>query len=515
MTTFRAGTARLLLEPPLGLPMVGFIRQPWNARGYGLPLEVGALVLERGDTRVVLCGVDVVGIIHPQIEPLLDRVAEATGAEMPGILLNLSHTHLAPPGGVAGGAVYGDVDERTQRSIDSFSRVLHDKIVSVCRLAAERLEPAGVVWGQAEVDLAVNRRERTEDGFNGGSILGWNPDELVDNQVTVLQARRPDESAIATVVGYGCHPVTTGYDMDIYSADFPGPMRDVVRSVTGGECIFFQGAAGNVLPKFAFTDTEEEAQRMGKRIGLAALEAVADRYSRAVTVVAEEEGSVTPITRYRRRFDEPEDAPALAAAMETVSIPLMPHPSLEEVSRLREEYDEALEQARAAGERGPVKIAYYHASWARRVEAQLRDGTAPIEVRGPVHAVRIGDGVIVTGPGETFTEYGIAVKERSPGTPTLYAGYTNEILGYLPTAAEYAFGGYEAGYGYKSVGLPSLFDPSVERILVESGVRLAERLFPEAEPWDEAEGWVAHGEAPKLSETRLEHPSRVASEVAP
>ena len=42
--------------------------------------------------------------------------------------------------------------------------------------------------------------------------------------------------------------------------------------------------------------------------------------------------------------------------------------------------------------------------------------------------------MIVTGPGETFTEYGIAVKERSPGAPTLYAGYTNELLGYLPTA---------------------------------------------------------------------------------
>ena len=55
----------------------------------------------------------------------------------------------------------------------------------------ERLEPAGIVWGQADVDLAVNRRERTTDGYNGGSILGWNPDELVDNQVTVLQARRP------------------------------------------------------------------------------------------------------------------------------------------------------------------------------------------------------------------------------------------------------------------------------------------------------------------------------------
>ena len=512
MTEFRAGAASLPLLPPLGLPMVGFIRQPWNARGYGLPLEVGALVLERGDRRVVLCGVDVVGIVHPQIEPLIDRVAAATGAHPDGILLNLSHTHLAPPGGVANGAVYGDVDDELAASIEAFSRVLHDKIVSVCGLAAQRLEPAGIVWGQADVDLAVNRRERTTHGFNGGSILGWNPNELVDNQVTVLQARRRDESAIATLVGFGCHPVTTGYDMDVYSADFPGPMRDVVRTVSGGECVFFQGAGGNVLPKFAFTDTEEEARRMGTRLGLAALEAVADRYSRPVTVVAEGEGSVTPITRYRRRFEEHAKPPALEAAREVVSIPLMPHPSLAEVEHQRREHEQELEEARASGDRGRVKIAYYHATWARRIEAQLRDGTTPTEVRGPVHAVRIGDGVIVTGPGETFTEYGIAVKERSPGTPTLYAGYTNEILGYLPTASEYQYGGYEAGYGYKSVGLPSLFDPDVERLLVETGVRLAERLFPDAEPWDDAAGWTAGGEVPRLAETRLEHPSITATE---
>jgi len=79
------------------------------------------------------------------------------------------------------------------------------------------------------------------------------------------------------------------------------------------------------------------------------------------------------------------------------------------------------------------------------------------------------------------------VKRALAGSPTLYAGYTNEILGYLPTAAEYQCGGYEAGYGYKSVGLPSLFDPGVEQLLVTTGVRLAERLFPDAEPWDAIE----------------------------
>ena len=67
---------------------------------------------------------------------------------------------------------------------------------------------------------------------------------------------------IATLVGYGCHPVATGHDLFIYSADFPGAMRDAVRGLTGGECTYFQGAGGNVLPRFSFNVDENEAKRM-------------------------------------------------------------------------------------------------------------------------------------------------------------------------------------------------------------------------------------------------------------
>ena len=503
MTTFRAGAASLPLEPPLGLPMVGFIRQKYGAQGYGFPLETSAIVLERDSTRVVLCGVDIVGIVSPQVELLIQRVAQATGAAPEGVLLNWSHTHLAPTGGRLDGAIFGQIDEELALSVDAFAQVIQDKVVSVCRLAAERLEPARVVWGQGDVDLAVNRRERVE----GGSILGWNPDELVDNQLTVLQARRPDESVIATLVGYGCHPVTTGHDMFIYSADFPGPLRRSVRSLTDGECVFFQGAGGNVLPRFSFTTTEDEARRLGVALAAAAVGSVAERYATPVEITTHSDSSVNIYSVYRpRQLDTPE--PELAATMETVTIPLMAHPALADVSALREQYESDLEAARASGDYGQVKVAHYHAAWARRIEAQLQAGTAPVEVKGAVHAVRIGDGVIVTGPGETFTEYGIAVKGRSPGSPTLYAGYTNGLLGYLPTANEYQHHGYEAGYGYKGAGLPSLFDPSVERILVETGVRLAERLFPDAEPWVESDGWTAQGDVPRLAPPRLEHPSR-------
>ncbi|HLI15629.1 MAG TPA: hypothetical protein VKV23_06215 [Acidimicrobiales bacterium] len=507
--TLYAGAARLALEPPLGLPMIGFVRQRLPATGYGAwPLETSAIALDADGRRVILCGVDVIGVGEPEVSDLIDRVVDATGADPAGVVLNWSHTHLAPPGSGWAGELLGEPDARREARVRSFADVLQDKVVSVCRLAFERLEPARVVWGLGEADLAVNRRERV----GGRTILGWNPDNLVDNHVGVLQARRPDDSAIATVVAYGCHPVTTGFDMSVYSADYPGPLRELVRRITGGECVFLQAAGGNVLPRVAFTDDEREAERMGRRLALEALHAVADRPSAPVRIVRQDDGSVTPISAYRRQ-EEAAEAPLLAATRRRVTFPLLPLPSLDEVAAQRQAADAELEAARASGDAGRIKVAWYHAGWARKVERALRDGTAPRATEGWVNAVRIGDGLIATGPGEIFTEIGMAVKERAPGVPTLYLGYTNGIVSYFPTAAEYPYGGYEADYACRSYGLPAQVAPECEQILVETAVRAGEELFPDAIAWDATKGWHATGKLPELpAPPPLLHPSRATGE---
>jgi hypothetical protein len=504
----RVGAARLPLEPPLDLPLVGFVRQTHDATGYGrYGLETSAIALEKDGVRVVLCGVDIVGIGEPEITGLLARIEDATGADPAGILVNWNHTHLSVVGGEWGGECAGPPEPERDARIRRFADVVQDKVVSVCKLAFESLEPARPVWGVGEAELAVNRRERAPDG---STILGWNPDALVDNQVTSLQFRRPDESVVATAVNYGCHPVTTGYDMYVYSADFPGPLRDLVRQVSGGEAIFLQGAGGNVLPKVAFTDDESEAERMGRRLGIEALHSLAGRYAFPRRMVYRPERSIMQISSYRRE-PVPTGGVELAATMERVRFPLQPLPSLDEVRAVSDEWEAKLADAvtDGCGHGGAARIAFWHAGWARKTERALRDGTAPAYREGRIHAVRIGEGVIVSGPGEVFSEIGMAVKERSPGTPTMYAGFTNGLIAYFATEAEYAHGGYEADYSCRGHGNPSHVAPECERILVETGVRAAESLFPDAPPWDRDRGWTASGALPDpLSPDRLLHPGR-------
>ena len=99
-----------------------------------------------------------------------------------------------------------------------------------------------------------------------------------------------------------------------------------------------------------------------------------------------------------------------------------------EVRAVREEWEAKLAEAVAAGrQRWRSADRLVAPRLGPKTEQALLDGTAATFREGRIHAVRIGDGVIVSGPGEVFSEIGMAVKERSPGRPTMYAGFTNGL----------------------------------------------------------------------------------------
>ena len=491
---FGAGAAAANVDPPLGLPMVGVVRRPEGARERLGALEVTAAAFERDGARVVICGVDTLGIQAPEADDLRARIAERTGAARAGILLNWNHTHHAPPGGRT---VYGSFGERDALPDDDTLRYieqLHDAIVATAAAACERLEDAWVRCGLGYADLAINRRQRDPDGLV--RRLGWHPEGLVDRSVPVLQSLRPDGSAIATIVGYGAHTVTTGVEYIGYSPDYPGWLRESLRQLTGGECVYLQGASGNVMPLVAFDDSNQEPQRMGRRLALEAAHAIADRDAVPTGIAETGFGSGSPVVLFRR---EPRAGvpPALAAVEQEVDFPLLPLPSPAEIAAEFARAERELAEAEAAGaSEAELRIVRYHGfNWARRTRAEIESGSPRTSARGAICALRIGDAAIVTGPGEIFTEIGLAVKERSPADVTFYAGYSNGCISYMPTASEYPLGGYEPAYGHKTYGLPAQVAPETERLLIDTGVRLVRSLFREREA-PAVDGWLATGALP-------------------
>ena len=475
---FHAGSARMNVDPPFGLPMVGVVRRPDPATTRMGTLEVTAAAFELGATRVVVCGVDTLAIQAPEIDDIRARIAAATGATRAGIVINSSHTHHAPPGGRTIFGSFGERDTNPDTSTLAYIEYLHEAIVTVCKQAFDSLEEATVRTGMGLCDVAINRRQRDPDGFV--RRIGWNPSGFVDISLPVLQSIRPDGSIIATIVAYGAHTVTTGVNYPGYSPDYPGPLRELVREVTGGECVFLLGAAGNIMPRFAFDDECQEPKRMGRRLAIQALDAIADRLSGPAEIIETGFGSGTRVDLFRLKLIG-DQTPALGAAEEEVVFPLLPLPTLEEIRVTHDRDAEQLAKAEEAGDsEAELRMLRFHGfNWSLRVLTEIESGKPRTTVSGSVNAVRIGNAVIVTGPGEIFSEIGLAVKERSVADVTFYLGYSNGQISYIPTACEYPLGGYEPSYGHKTYGLPAQVSPETERLLIDTGVRLSNSLFPE------------------------------------
>lgn len=500
----RAGAARVGIAPEQPLPMFGYVRRQTPAEGEGeLPLEATALVLEGDGTRLVLCGVDTLGISVERSDRVRDAIAAALETERAAVLLNWNHTHCAPPAGndllQGSGLLAIESDDR----IEAYAQLLERRLVELAEAAASRLGPASVAWGLGRADVCVNRREPDE---TGRIVMGWNPDGLVDQQVVALRAERPDGTPIATVVNFGCHPLSTGMDFLSYTSDFPGALRISLRELGGGEVVFMQGGGGNVLPRSSFNPDESEAKLIGHRLAVEALHALADRPAWPVRWTREGEGSLLAMVNYRRQRLEGLEL-TLAAGEARPRLPFGELPTEEELVAEVEEMERKELEARERGAGNSEVYGFmYHAKWARKTLETLREGTMPADVEAPIQALRIGDGVIVTTPGELFTEIGWAIKERSPGLPTMALGFSNGAIGYLPTAESYPEGGYEPAYSNRSYGTPATVAPESAELITRTAVRLAEQLFP-AQPPFEGGDWTPLGPLPELALEAAQRPS--------
>jgi hypothetical protein len=165
-----------------------------------------------------------------------------------------------------------------------------------------------------------------------------------------------------------------------------------------------------------------------------------------------------------------------------LELPLLEAPPLHDLSQELAERRADLEARR---ERGDSRVATnpiaYHVQWLEKTIATIRDGTAPRRLQGEVWAARIGDCAIATGPGEIFGEIGAAVRQASPAAVTIYAGYSQGVLGYVATPDEYPHGGYEPAVSHRGYGHPAPFTPQVAGLLEATARNLLQQLFADGD----------------------------------
>lgn len=258
----RAGAAAVDITPTGEVFLAGF--RPWRtSRGVHDPLFARALVLERGDLRVAIVALDVIGLQRGDVLRLHDRI-RAAGFEPRHVIVHATHTHSGPdtlglwglPPLISG--QQGEVMERVASGVqEALSR------------AAAKLRPAEIASGGVRLDPA-------------GILKNLRRPGLVDPELVVVHVReRAGGSTVATLVELGCHPEVLGSENRLVTSDFPAWLRTALEERFGGVGLYVSGAIGGLVTPdveggFPEGDggTWAGAEDLGRRLGAIAGSAV-------------------------------------------------------------------------------------------------------------------------------------------------------------------------------------------------------------------------------------------------
>ncbi len=417
---WKAGVAKTVITPSEPIWMAGFGSRNKPSEGVRLDIYVRAVALQDVVNKPsVLVTLDLAGIEREMADAMAERCRKEFGLTRDRLVLNISHTHSGPVAGLVPMPLY-DLEPAQRETVRRYTNDLIDKTVRTVGQAIQGLAPAKLEFGQGLAGIAVNRRRDRLRSLPGP----------VDQDVPVLAIRGQDGSLLSVVVGYAAH--ATALSDYLISGDWPGfAVAEIEKRHPGTTALFVQGcgADANPLPR----RDEKLARNYGEILAYAVEEVLRGR-------MATLEGP-------------------LRTAFELVDVPFHEVPTREDLQRRLNDKNVFIRRH------------------AKRLLAELdRDGKLPVSYPYPVQIWQFGRGLkFIALGGEVVVDYSLRLKNEFGFDHTWVAGYSNDILAYIPSLRVLKEGGYEGGGAMIYFGRPGPFGAAVEEIIVEKVHDLVER----------------------------------------
>ena len=431
--SWQVGLAKQNITPEKTMWMAGYGARTKPAEGKLTDLWAKAIVLQDASgQRALAITLDLVGIDRELTRSICAALEKEHGLKREQIALLTSHTHSGPVVGKNLRAMHEYLLPAEQKElIVAYSRRLEEQVVALAGLAIKDLQPAKLSWKNTRCTFAVNRRTNKE-----AEVQQLRADSKIqgphDHDLPVLAVHNERGELRAVLFGYACHAtVLSGYD---WCGDWPGYAQIAIEKQHPGCLALFWAGCGadqNPLPRRTVALAENYGQQ------------AADAVETALQ---------------SSRQDLP---PKLQLSYREVSVPLATLPTTEEL------------EAAATGKDK------YQAARAQMLLADLAAGK-PLakEYPYPVAVWKLGDVTWIILGGEVVVDYALRLKSdlpppKSTGTNFWVAGYANDVMAYIPSRRVLTEGGYEGGGSMVYYGLPTVWAPEIEEIIVAEVLRQA------------------------------------------
>jgi hypothetical protein len=442
-----------------------------RSTGIHRPLEAGMLWLQpddpaQGQPRLIVsldhCILDPVEM--DQIRASIERRAHIDRCH---VLICLTHTH---------GSGWMSRDRSPLPGGDLIGPYLDHLADQLGRLAGElrdRLQPATIQYVTGRCNLAAHRDYFDEAA--GRYVCGLNPSGPADDTLLVGRVCAADQTIMAVLVNYACHPTTLAWDNTLLSPDWVGAMREVVRQTTGADCLYLQGASGDLGPREGFVGDIAVADRNGRQVGYAVLSAL-----ESIPPVGTDfcyTGSVTSGTEIgiwsHRPHSQAEERSQSVWKWHHFTVDLPYRHDLPEMSQAISQRDHwQAEQAQALADGDHARYQDCRAQVEQRTRQIARlDALVPGKCYPlPIVIGLTGEAVWIFAPGELYQTFQITLRERFPDRTLVVATLCgNWQPGYIPSATTYGYGIYQEQIAATEVG-------SLEW-LIEEVTRHLRRMF--------------------------------------
>ena len=404
---WKAAAAKAVITPTEPMYLAGFASREVPAEGTAMDLYAKSLAIEDAKgTRFVMVTLDLVEVTYQLRDAVAAAARSKYGLPEKALQLNCSHTHCGPELRYTELEFMSFTDPLRKERCLRYNAFLTDRIVGIIGEALQHLEPATVSYGHARCGFAMNRRLKSDKSSGDPYLNSPNPEGVVDHDVPVLTVSTAAGKLSAIVFGYACH--NTSMSIKQWHGDYAGHAQQLIEEAHPGTvALFMMGCGGdqNAYPRFSPIFSFRHGQSLAT-----AVEAALDAKPKPV------------------------HGP-LSIDWQTTRLDYASIPTAAQIGKrlgTGEGYDKGYE--------------VYQRKWDEKRLHAIRNGGLRDHYDYPVQTLRFGsDLTLVALSGETCVDYSLRLKHEFKGPGALWvAGYSNDILAYIPSKRVLHEGGYEA-----------------------------------------------------------------------
>src|SRR5579863_4978785 len=424
---YKAGVGRIVITPEKPIYMSGYAGRDHPSEGALHDLWAKALAIEdRKGARVVIVSTDLIGLPRSISDIVAARVEKEYGIERSRLVLNSSHTHTGPL--IRHNLeVMFDLGPEDSQVVTDYSAKLTENLVAVVGASLKDLAPADLWFGNGRATCAINRRESTPNGVK----IGENPQGPTDPDVPVLKVTGAGGKLLAVVFGYACHNTTLTGQFYKLSGDYAGFAQiDIEKANPGATAMFviLCGADQNPHPRSKLELAEQHGSALAAEVN---------------RVLAEKLERVRGPVR---------------AAFQIVELGFKP--------QSREGFEARLTESNV-----------YRVRHAKAMVRLYDEGNPIRRYPYPVQAIQFGkDLTLVALGGEVVVDYDLRIKREYGSKRIIVAGYSNDVMSYIPSLRVLKEGGYEADESMIYYGLPGPYDEEVEEHIMTTVSQVMKRV---------------------------------------